>query len=122
VRFLGRLGNDALWKYYAAADLFVLPSHVESWGTVMLESMACGTPVVATDTLGGVEVRRNFPDDVTLVPRGDSEQLAAAVALSLSPSRRVSPATMLLVTRDFTVAACAAQYLEVYRRALRAFR
>jgi glycosyltransferase involved in cell wall biosynthesis len=118
VRFLGRLGNDALWKYYAAADLFVLPSHVESWGTVMLESMACGTPVVATDTVGGVEVRENFPDDVTLVPRADAERLARAVSRSLTPSRRVSPATLLRVTRDFTVGACAAQYLEVYRRAL----
>ena len=37
VRFLGRLGNETIWKYYAAADLFVLPSEVESWGTVMLE-------------------------------------------------------------------------------------
>ncbi len=59
-----------IWKYYAAADLFVLPSEVESWGTVMLESMACGTRVVTTDTVGGLEVRENFPDDVIVVPRG----------------------------------------------------
>ena len=118
VRFLGRLGNDALWKYYAAADLFVLPSHVESWGTVMLESMACGTPVVATDTVGGLEVRENFPDDVTVVPRADVGQLAAAVSRTLTASRRVTPATLLRVTRDFTAAACAAQYLDVYRGAL----
>jgi glycosyltransferase involved in cell wall biosynthesis len=118
VRFLGRLGNDTLWKYYAAADVFVLPSHVESWGTVMLESMACGTPVVATDTVGGNEVRENFPDDVTLVPRADHDRLADAVVRALTPQRRVSDAAMLRVARDFTVAACAMQYLEVYRKAL----
>jgi glycosyltransferase involved in cell wall biosynthesis len=111
-----------LWKYYVAADLFVLPSHVESWGTVMLESMACGTPVVATDTVGGTEVRQNFPDDVTLVPREDSERLADAVLRALTPSRRVSPATMLRVASEFTVAACAAQYLDVYRKALSLYR
>lgn len=122
VRFLGRLGNDALWKYYTAADLFVLPSHVESWGTVMLESMACGTPVVATDTVGGTEVRENFPDDVTLVPRADAERLAEAVLRTLTPVRRVSADTMLRVARDFTVAACAKQYLDVYRKALSLYR
>ena len=84
----------------------------------MLESMACGTPVVATDTVGGLEVRENFPDDVTVVPRADSEQLAKAVSQSLISRRRVSPAALLHVTRDFTAAACAAQYLRVYQGAL----
>ena len=118
VRFLGRLGNDTLWKYYAAADLFVLPSHVESWGTVMLESMACGTPVVATDTVGGLEVRENFPDDVTLVPRADVGRLAQAISTALAHPRRATPSTLQRVRREFTIEACGAQYLEVYRRAL----
>ena len=118
VRFLGRVGNDALWKYYAAADVFVLPSEVESWGTVMLEAMACGTPVVTTGTVGGLEVRENFPDDVTVVPRGDPQRLAAAVSRALVPVRRVSPGTLERVKRDFSVAACAARYLAVYEGAL----
>ena len=118
VRFLGRLSNDVVWKYYAAADLFVLPSHVESWGTVMLESMACGTPVVATDTVGGLEVRENFPDDVTIVPRADPQRLAKAVLESLLASKRVSAAALERVKREFTVTACAAKYLDVYRKAL----
>ena len=118
VRFLGRVGNDALWKYYAAADLFVLPSDVESWGTVMLEAMACGTRVVTTDTVGGLEVRENFPDEVTVVPRGEPHELATAVAQALAAPRRVSPAAHEHVQRDFSVGACAAQYLAVYERAL----
>jgi teichuronic acid biosynthesis glycosyltransferase TuaC len=122
VRFLGRISNDTIWKYYAAADLFVLPSEVESWGTVMLESMACGTRVVTTDTVGGLEVRANFPDEVTVVPRADPDRLAAAVSESLVPLRRVSPAALERVKRDFTVAACAAKYLLVYEGALSARR
>ena len=118
VRFLGRLSNDIVWKYYAAADLFVLPSHVESWGTVMLESMACGTPVVATDTVGGLEVRENFPDDVTVVPRADVDLLAGAVSGALTRPHRVTPSALQRVQNRFTVEACAAQYLEVYRQAM----
>jgi glycosyltransferase involved in cell wall biosynthesis len=118
VRFLGRLGNDAIWKYYAAADLFVLPSEVESWGTVMLESMACGTRVVTTDTVGGLEVREIFPDEVVVVPREDSGRLAEAVSHALVPLRRVPPATLERLKRDFTVAGCAAQYFHVYQGAL----
>jgi glycosyltransferase involved in cell wall biosynthesis len=119
VRFLGRIANDQLCKYYAAADLFVLPSEVESWGTVMLESIACGTRVVATDTVGGLEVQANFPEDVTAVPRRDAYALAAAVSRSLAPLRRVSPEGLDRVRRDFSVAGCAARYLEVYETALR---
>jgi glycosyltransferase involved in cell wall biosynthesis len=118
VRFLGRLGNETIWKYYAAADLFVLPSAVESWGTVMLESMACGTRVVTTDTVGGLEVRENFPDDVIVVPRADYGRLAETVSQSLVPLRRVSSATLQRVKSDFTVAGCAAQYFRVYQGAL----
>ena len=118
VRFLGRLGNETLWKYYAAADLFVLPSHVESWGTVMLEAMACGTPVVATDTVGGVEVRENFPEDVTLVARADVDRLARAISIALSKPRRTTASTLQRVRREFTVEACGSRYLEVYRAAL----
>ena len=118
VRFLGRLANDIVWKYYAAADLFVLPSSVESWGTVMLESMGCGTPVVTTDTVGGTEVRDNFPSEVTVVPREDSVRLAQAVSQALTEPRRTAPTTLARLQRDFSVASCASQYLDVYRQVL----
>jgi glycosyltransferase involved in cell wall biosynthesis len=84
----------------------------------MLESMACGTRVVTTDTAGGLEVRENFPDEVVVVPRADSGRLAEAVSQSLQLLRRVSPATLLRVKSDFTVAGCASQYFHVYKGAL----
>lgn len=118
VRFLGLLDNDSLWRYYAAADLFVLPSRLESWGTVMLEALACGTPVVATDTAGGVEVRQHFPGDVTLVPRENPRALADAVAHALMTHTRTSETTRHRLQSEFTVSACALQYLAVYRQAM----
>ncbi len=49
IQFVGRIEQDNLSQYYSAADLLVVPSYHESFGLVALESLACGTPVVATD-------------------------------------------------------------------------
>lgn len=53
VRFVGAVGQDQLPRYYAAADATVVPSLYESFGLVAVESMACGTPVVAA-RVGGL--------------------------------------------------------------------
>ncbi|MGI9133409.1 MAG: glycosyltransferase family 4 protein, partial [Rhodoferax sp.] len=45
VRWLGLLAREELAKVYASADVFVMPSRSETFGLVMLEAMACGTPV-----------------------------------------------------------------------------
>jgi len=49
VTFTGALKQDRMPYYYSAADVCVIPSYYESFGLVALESLACGTPVVATD-------------------------------------------------------------------------
>ena len=48
VHFVGRVEQNQLTPYYNAADALVVPSYYESFGLVGLESLACGTPVVAT--------------------------------------------------------------------------
>ena len=53
VTFLGRLAQQDLPLYYSAADVTVVPSYYESFGLVALESMACGTPVIAS-RVGGL--------------------------------------------------------------------
>jgi glycosyltransferase involved in cell wall biosynthesis len=56
VRWLGVLPRHELAKVYAAADVFVFPSRNETFGLVMLEAMACGTPVAAYPVDGPLEV------------------------------------------------------------------
>ena len=53
IDFVGRVDHEELPLYYNAADVCVVPSFYESFGLAALESMACGTPVVAT-RVGGL--------------------------------------------------------------------
>lgn len=56
VRLLGRVEHGDLPALYSAAEAMVLASSFEGWANVLLESMACGTPVVATEAGGTPEV------------------------------------------------------------------
>jgi D-inositol-3-phosphate glycosyltransferase len=75
VTFLGRRAQDTLPYYYSAAEIVVVPSHYESFGLVALEAMACGTPVVASETGGLVFLVRDGETGFH-VPTGDPEALA----------------------------------------------
>jgi glycosyltransferase involved in cell wall biosynthesis len=87
VRFLGHCGQAAMARFWAAIDVFVLPSHWEGLPFVVLEAMAHAKPVVAT-TVGGVP--EAVVDGVTglLVPTEAVEPLAAAIASLLADSPR----------------------------------
>jgi glycosyltransferase involved in cell wall biosynthesis len=56
VRLVGPVANEKLQPWFSAADLFCLASSKEGWANVLLESLACGTPVVATNVWGTPEV------------------------------------------------------------------
>lgn len=76
VRFLGFQPNP--WQFIARADVFVLTSTYEGFGNVLIEAMACGTPVVATRSPGTVEII----DDGTNGLLVDHEPRAVAGAIA----------------------------------------
>ncbi len=75
VTFVGRQDQDTLPYYYSAAEVVIVPSHYESFGLVALEAMACGTPVVASETGGLVYLVRDGETGFH-VPVGDAHALA----------------------------------------------
>ncbi len=76
LRFLGRLADPALVELYAGAEATLVPSHVEGFGLPVLESLACGTPVVCGDGVGALSWLR--PGAVVVDP-ADSRETADAL-------------------------------------------
>ncbi len=77
--FTGYLTGDDLPALYGACDLFVFPSTTDTFGNVVLEAQACGTPVVVTDQGGPAE--NLLPGETGhIVPGEDAAALAGAIA------------------------------------------
>jgi glycogen(starch) synthase len=77
VEFLGEVPHEAMPELYRAADLFVLPSRAEGLPRTVLEALATGTPVVASDL---AQMRSVIEGVGSTVPVGDVEGFAAAIA------------------------------------------
>lgn len=86
VRFLEPLPQEQLRDVYSAADALVLASSMEGWPNVLLESMACGTPVIATDIPGAREIVGG-PDVGQLLPERTPKSIAQSVEKLLASPR-----------------------------------
>jgi len=83
VSFLGMVKQEKLPYYYSAADVSVLPSYYESFGLVILESLACGTPVVTT-RVGDTENIIREGENGYLAESNNPAELAGKIALLLA--------------------------------------
>ena len=93
VRFEGPVPHARLPTYYSAADILVLASSREGWANVLLESMACGTPVVATPAWGSREAVAAQEAGI-VVNEATPEAIARAViALRADPPARAATRT-----------------------------
>jgi glycosyltransferase-like protein len=116
VVLLGTVPDDELVAWYYAADAFVFPSVSEGWGLVVLEAMAAGLPVVASD----IPVFREYltsGSDALLVTPGDAAGLAAALAAVIrDPGIRDRLASSgRAVAARYGWDASAKRHLDVYR-------
>jgi glycosyltransferase involved in cell wall biosynthesis len=118
VTFAGLLDNAMVAQYCMAADAFALPSVLEACPTVALEALACGTPVIAADSPGGVELNDLFGIDVAVVPREHPMALAGALMEFIENKRRARPQTADLIEREFRPAAVWARFQDTYSRAI----
>jgi phosphatidylinositol alpha-mannosyltransferase len=120
ITVLGKVDDATKVATLRTADVLAAPSlGGESFGMVLTEAFAAGTPVVASDIAGYRDVVRDGVDGV-LVPRGDAAALGEALrALALDPTRRDRLATAALQSaRQYAWPRVAAQVLEAYEDAI----
>lgn len=116
IEWLGRLGDEELLRRLRGADVFCAPSlHGESFGIVLLEAMASGTPIVAGNLPGYRRVARPGLDAVLVEP-GDAGALAEALERVLSDGRLAEALVTSGEARaaEFSMDALADRYLELY--------
>ena len=97
--------------FYQTADLFVLSSDYEGFGNVIVEAMACGTPVVSTDCPSGPAEILEQGKHGRLVPVGDVEALTSAMQAALAA--RHDPDALKQRAANFAPAIAAKRYLEL---------
>lgn len=79
VSLLGYKSKEIVFKYYKAADLFILPTREDIWGLVVNEAMACGTPVVTTNRcIAGLELIDNGEQGY-IIATESSDQIVISV-------------------------------------------
>jgi glycosyltransferase involved in cell wall biosynthesis len=108
ILFAGFTGNPLCWMRSSA--VFVLSSAWEGLGNVLIEAMACGTPVVSTDCRSGPREILESGRWGRLVPVGDATALAKAMADTLDEA---SPPDVVARSADFSVDIAVSAYLRM---------
>ena len=107
---------DSVQEFLRAADVFVLPSHEEMMSMALLEAMAMGLPVVASDIPGNrrlVDSRKHG----LLFPKGDLDAIAVSILLSLDEPAMASKwglAARERVHREFSLSEMAERHIELF--------
>lgn len=118
VVFTGFLSQDKVRDWLQRAKIFVLPSLEEGLGVVLLEALACGTPIVASNIGGIVDVVT--PDVGKLIPPADAHALAEALfeLLEKAPWTEMSWRARRRAVEVYDWKRIGAQYIDVYRSVL----
>jgi rhamnosyl/mannosyltransferase len=119
IEFVGEVPDAQLPGYYAACDIFVLPSaeKSEAFGVVQLEAMASGKPVVCTELGTGTSFVNRDGETGFVVPARDSHALARAIQKLLDDSAlraRMGAAGRARVRAEFTIAQMIERVMAVY--------
>ena len=114
VRLAGDIPHHELYRWYGAADLFCLASRQEGWPNVLLESLSCGTPVVATPVGGIPEIISS--DKVGLLTERSEETIAKTISSALK--RPWEPEALAQYTKEHTWSRVADSVSNVFAAAL----
>jgi UDP-glucose:(heptosyl)LPS alpha-1,3-glucosyltransferase len=110
--------TDDPYRFYRAADLFVLPTRHDPCSLVVLESLAMGLPVISTVFNGACEIMTDAEHGFVLKDPADTDALANAMRRMLDPATRASMAEGCLALRPaLSYEHHLDQLLEMYRKA-----
>lgn len=112
--FVGGVPLEETVRFYQAADVFVYPSFSETFGLPILEAMACGCPVVTSDTSAMPETAGGA---AVLADPNDPASIARAIVEAAGPGRDRLRDEGLRRARQFTWGATGSATLDVYREA-----
>jgi glycosyltransferase involved in cell wall biosynthesis len=110
----------ALSQWYAVADVFIIPSLEDNLPNTVMESLACGTPVVGFQT-GGIPEMVDDAQNGYIVPQRDSAGLGKSIFQVLSSHDRMAAfrtAAREKVLRAYTLDVISKRYLDAYQKAL----
>lgn len=116
-RFAGRISSDqVLVKLYSLADVFLFPSIEESMGYTALESISCGTPVVAFSTSGVTDIVQHKINGY-LAPLYDTREMANGLAYILlgADHEALSKAARAHAVSNFSLEIIARKHLDLYQ-------
>jgi len=124
ITWLGRIDEAEKWGRLRGASVFCAPSlHGESFGVVLIEAMAAGTPVVASGLDGYRNVATDGVDSLLVEP-GDANALASALARALTDNALADRLRTAGLERaeDFSMSKLADEYVKIYRELVEARR
>ena len=118
VHFIGLVSKEKLPVYYSLADVVVLPSVMrgEAFGTALVEALACGTPVVASDIPGVKDVLKGNGYVGCYVPPRNSDLLAEALVKTAYLKTSVSETCRQFVIDNYSVERVVRKYVDLYQR------
>jgi len=115
-RFHGWVDNKEIHKFYATADIFVLPSQLESYGLVYLESMSYGVPVIAGDSGGVRELIEDGKNGMIIDPH-DSLELKEKIQTLINDKELYSKLVLngLATVMRNNISSTVSQTVELYK-------
>lgn len=121
-QYLGFLHDELMLALvYSAADIFICPSRAENFPNTVLESLSCGTPVIAF-SIGGIPDMIDHDITGYIATPHDTKDLAYGIAKFLSSSSNkinICKAARKKVIEQFSLSIIAKQYINVYEKILK---
>ena len=119
VKLLGWLEADEKLRYLASSDIYVMSSLHEGFGVVLLEAMAAGTPVIATNQGGQTDIIKDERNGILVSP-GNAQELAEAISgLARDKEKRRDISTFnSSCLEEYNISKVAQRYLDVFHQAI----